>query len=111
MGTETTTQLTETVGGTGIVDPVITLTADMALGSVTIIVANATTGDTIQWTGSIDDEDVLVFDSEKWLVTLNGTASMSTVTREFITLQPGANVITVTGFSGEVEITHRSRYL
>jgi phage-related protein len=118
LGDNLTTELEEKIelnystfeiGGTGDAEPVITLTADEDHGTATISISNGT--ETIIWTGAFDNADVLVIDCSKWLVTLNGTASMSGVSGEFPLLKPSTTSLTITGFSGKVEITYRSRYL
>jgi predicted phage tail component-like protein len=103
----------ETSTGTGFAYPVFTLTAGEALADATIILENETTLESLTWEGSLEDEDVLEIDSEHFVVTVNGTESMSDVSGKFPRLQSGDNSITVTGFSttGTLDITYRDRYV
>jgi phage-related protein len=104
--------VSETVGGTAIVKPVWTLTAGEDLTDVTIKLENQTTGEELQWTGSLVDEDELEIDSANWTVKKNGTSAM-TITGEFPRLIAGSNTIKVTGLSttGTLNITYRDAYL
>jgi predicted phage tail component-like protein len=104
--------ITETVGGTAITLPVWTLTAGETLTDVTIKLENVTTGEELQWTGSLVDEDELEIDSQYWTVKKNGTVVMN-ITGEFPRLKPGANSIKITGFSttGTLNVKYRNRYL
>jgi phage-related protein len=100
------------VGGTAITLPVWTLTAGETLSDVTIKLENVTTGEELQWTGSLVDEDELEIDCKYWTVKKNGTADMN-ITGEFPRLAVGANSIKVTGLSttGTLNITYRDAYL
>ncbi|MDD4873401.1 MAG: phage tail family protein [Dehalococcoidales bacterium] len=104
--------ISETMDGTAITKPVWTLTAGETLTDVTIKLENVITGEELQWTGSLVDEDELEIDSANWTVKLNGTSAM-TITGEFPRLQPGSNTIKVTAFSttGTLNITYRDAYL
>ena len=104
--------ITETVGGTAITKPVWTLTAGETLSDVTIKLENVATGEELQWTGSLVDEDTLEIDCQYWTVKKNGTVDMN-ITGEFPRLTPGANSIKVTGLSttGTLNITYRDAYL
>jgi len=103
----------ETAGGTANAEPVYTLTAGEALGAVEITLENLTTGLSLTWSGTLADADKLIIDVANWLVTLNDTPDMSTVTGRFPYLKPGANSIKVTNFSdsGTLDIVYRARYL
>jgi predicted phage tail component-like protein len=104
--------LYETPGGNGYVEPVWTLTADADLGAVTITITNGTTAEAFSWTGTINTGEVLVIDSALWHVTLEGVASQTAISGAFPRLKGGVkNTITVTGFSGNLNVTYRARYL
>jgi len=111
MADWTDTTITETVGGTADVLPVITLTCDEDLGATTITITNNATGEVFEWVGTITTSDVLVINCETWLITLNSVASMSGHDGDFITLKPGSNEIVISGFSGTLKMTYRDRYL
>ncbi len=108
--TVTVSGIIEVAGGTANTKPTITLTCDDTLTSTTVEVANATTGETLEWTGNLVPDDVLVIDSSTFYVTLNGSASMANVSGQFPTLQTGTNYIGVSGFTGTMNITYRDRY-
>ena len=104
--------LYETPGGNGYIDPVWTLTADADLGAVTITVTNGTTAEAFSWTGTINTGEVLVINSSTWHVTLEGVASQTAISGAFPRLKGGVtNTITVTGFTGNLNVTYRPRYL
>lgn len=105
------TTFTETVGGTERLAPVITLTYDDTIITTTVSIANAATGETFEWTGDLAPADVLVIDCEDCHVKLNGSAAMLLVDGQFLHLVPGANIITVSGFSGTCNFTYRARYV
>ena len=104
--------ITETVGGTAITKPVWTLTAGETLSDVTIKLENVTTGEELQWTGSLVDEDELEIDCKYWTVKKNSVSAM-TITGEFPRLIAGSNSIKVTALSttGTLNITYRDAYL
>jgi len=103
--------ITETTGGTALIEPVYLLTADGQQLAATVTVRNDTLGLEISWTGDLENGEDLKIDVPLWLVTLEDVASMSTVTGEFPLLSPGvANTIEVGGFTGNVKITYRNRY-
>ena len=103
--------ITETVGGTAIAKPGWTLTAGETLSDVTIKLENVTTGEELQWTGSLVDEDELEIDSQNWTVKKNSVSAM-TITGEFPRLIAGSNTIKVTALSttGTLNITYRDAY-
>jgi predicted phage tail component-like protein len=102
----------ETPGGTTLIEPVFTLTADGQQHGVTVKVNNDTLSMEIEWSGDLENGEKLVFDSSLWLVTLEGTADMSTVAGQFPVLSPGvANQIEVYDFDGNVNITYRNKYI
>lgn len=105
-GTQT---ITETAGGTGIISPIYTLTANAAVTSVKL--ENTETLEEIQWTGSLAAGDKLTIDVIKWLVSKNGVPSMGTVVGQFPRLKPGANGLTITGFTGTLNITYHTKWL
>lgn len=103
--------ITETAGGTEIAKPVYTLTCDDTLSDTTVIIENETTGETLQWEGSLVSDDVLLVDATNKIVKLNDVLDMFTVSGQFPTLLPGANTINVSGFSGNFNATYRARYV
>ena len=106
--------VTEAVGGNAYILPVFTLTAGDTLTTVTILVDNLTTLEQLSWIGSLAIGEELVIDSERWLVTKEGTADMGEVTGEFPRLEPNVtNSIKVTAFgtNGTMSITYRKGYL
>ena len=102
----------EAVGGTGLVNPVYTLTAGGTLSAITLKVENVTTDEELQWTGSLVDTDEIEIDVENWIVKKNSVADMATVTGQFPRLTPGNNSIKVTAFSttGTMNIKYRDTY-
>jgi len=106
--------ITETVGGTGMVKPVYTLTAGETLTTVTIKLENITTNEELQWTGSLATNDELEIDVEHWSVKKNGVSAMTglVLSSKFPRLTPGANSIKVTAFSttGTLNILYRNTY-
>lgn len=103
--------IVEEPGGTAKIEPVYTLTADDTLTGTTVGIKNNDTGYEIEWTGNLVPTDVLIIDCQRWLVLLNGVASMATVTGQFPNLLPDQeNELEVKGFSGTVTITYRDRY-
>jgi len=105
--------VTETVTGTGMVNPVYTLTAGANLGAITVKLENVTTDEELQWTGSLGDGHYLTIDVPNWIVKLNGSASMSGISGQFPRLQPGANSIKVTAMAvtGVMGIIYKNNYL
>jgi predicted phage tail component-like protein len=102
----------ETPGGNYYIEPVWTLTAGSAIGATTVTIANGTTAETFEWTGTIGDGEVLVIDSAQFYVTLEGVASMGDISGAFPRLKGGVkNTLTIEGFDGNVNITYRARYL
>lgn len=102
----------EETSGTARIEPVYTLIADDDLPATTVSILNTETNMTLEWTGDIEDDDVLVIDCQKWLVTLNGVPSMGTVDGQFPYLLPGQeNELQVSGFSGTLGIKYRNRYV
>jgi phage-related protein len=104
-------EVTETIGGTAQTYPTWELTADAAITDETIEVENITTGEKIEWTGSLAIDDVLLIDSDTMYVTKNDVASMATISGQFPTLAVGENEIAVREFSGTLKITYRARYI
>ncbi len=104
----------ETPDGTAFIEPVYTLTAGEALNDITLTVENLTTGEEIQWEGSLANGEELEIDCVNWIVKKEGVADMADVSGQFPRLLPGeTNYIQVTGFSntGTLNITYRARYL
>lgn len=104
--------ITETPGGTALIEPVFTLTSSVVDAAATIRVRNNTLGMEITWgPGAIGIGGILSVDCSLWYVTLNGTASMATVVGQFPVLSPSeANSLKVYGFTGNVNIAYRARY-
>ena len=106
--------IVETVGGTAITLPVWTLTAGETLTDVTIKLENISTGEELQWTGSLADEDELEIDTQYWKVKKNGVSAISGMLSPyaFPRLAVGVNSIKVTGLSttGTLNITYRDAY-
>jgi len=103
-------EITITPGGTGRTRPLITLTCDDTLIGTTVSIEHTTEGQTVEWTGDLVPSDVLIFDCERWLVTLNDVSDMANVEGEFPYLVPGANVLSVAGFSGSYTVAWTDRY-
>lgn len=106
--------INETPGGTCYIEPVWTLTAGENLTDVTIKLENVTTAEELQWTGSLNNGEVLVVNTATMIVTKEGSESMSTVTGKFPRLAPGVtNSINVTAFgtTGTLNIAYRDTYL
>ncbi len=104
----------EAVGGNTYVYPVYTLTAGENLTDVTIKLENLDTDEELQWTGSLANGEVLVVNTNSWLVTKEGTANMSSVTGQFPRLKGDmTNRIKVTAFSttGTLNIAYRDKYI
>lgn len=79
-----------------------------------IVVTNATTGESLTWTGSVVNGDVLKIDSALYRVYKNNTLAMTGLVNgsKFPSSIPGSNNITATGGSPtQIKITYRSRYL
>ena len=106
--------ITETPGGTALIEPVFVLTSSVIDATATIRVRNDTLGMEITWgPGAIGIGGILSIDCSLWHVTLNAIASMSLVAAgsQFPILSPGeANIIKVYGFTGNVNITYRNKY-
>jgi len=118
--TETSTDLTidadpktvsVTPGGSALIEPVFTLTADGNLVAVTIKVENHTLEQEIEWTGTVLDTQELAIDSANWIVYLQSVVSMATASGPFPLLTPGTNSIIVTGFNGNLNVKYRNRYV
>ena len=103
------------VGGTAYAYPVVTLTFDADYPEEAgITLRNATLEMELEWAGSLDPADVLVFDSENETVTLNGDSAMTGVGGDnprWPLLQPGGNLIEIEGFTGTILITWRERHI
>ncbi|HYH63805.1 MAG TPA: hypothetical protein VD866_03810, partial [Urbifossiella sp.] len=95
--------------GTYFAQPVVTLnfTAASAVAGATLL--NATTGESITYTGSLAAGDILVFDGEQKQVTLNDT--VVDYSGAFPTLDVGANLLsaTVPGSSFAAYATYKFR--
>jgi hypothetical protein len=104
-------RITLTVGGTELVSPVFTLTADSTLSDTTVEIENEAAGETITWEGSLVNTDVLEIDCSTGIVKLNGSEDMSDVSGQFPHLIPDTNILNVSGFSGSMNIAYRARYV
>lgn len=85
-----------------------------AANTVTVInINNTTTGEQIQYSGTAAANDVFEFDSEQKTVTKNGSAV--NFTGAFPTLNPGANIVSVsitgTSFTADFTLSHKTTYL
>ncbi|MCJ7829307.1 MAG: phage tail family protein [Dehalococcoidia bacterium] len=103
--------ITETPGGTALIEPVFLLTSS-AIATATRKVENHSLSMEISWGPlAMGVGGILSIDSSLWHVTLNGVASMATVTGQFPVLSPGeANSIIVTGLTGNLNITYRNKF-
>lgn len=99
--------------GTITAEPVIYLVFDSATGVTAVNLKNLTTGEEIQYNGSLAMGDVLKIDSENKELLLNG--AQKSYSGSFPTLDVGGNLLqfTVTGtsFSTTATLKHKSRYL
>ncbi len=89
--------------------PIIALIFDAASSVTQVNITNSTTSEQIQYAGTCNTGDVLIFDSEAKAVTLNGaTVDFS---GSFPTLEVGANLVkvTVTGASFNAYTTVRAK--
>jgi len=103
--------INETPGGTALIEPIFTLTSSVDDGAADIKVNNTTLGMEIEWTGAITIGAKLEIDSSLWHVSLDGVASMATVSGQWPVLSPGVvNIIEVYGFTGNVNILYRNKY-
>ncbi|MCL0048509.1 phage tail family protein [Dehalococcoidia bacterium] len=99
------------VGGDAEAWPVYELTASLG-GSGTVSISNNTLGKTLHWTGSWALGDVLKIDTQKWIVYINNSPSMSGVSGNFPKLKGGtSNSLTISGMTGTCKITFRARWL
>lgn len=111
MGSWNDTMFTETVGGTAQTWPVYRLTCDDTLAGTTVRLENTATGEVIEWSGDLTPGDVVVIDSQRYLVTKNGAGDMSSVDGSFPRLLPGVNLLSLSGFSGDLQIDYTERYV
>lgn len=105
----------EVVGGSAFLLPVFTLVAGEALNNITLLVENETTIEELSIANlTLANTEILVIDSERWLVTKESVAEMSNVTGKFPRLEPNiSNSIKVTAFGalGTLNITYKVGYL
>lgn len=103
------------VGGSAFLLPVFTLTAGEDLTGITLLVENETTIEEISIASlTVGNTKEVVIDSERWLVTNDGSAEMSNVTGKFPRLEPNIRnqfKITAFGALGTFNITYREAYL
>ena len=96
--------------GTADTWPTITLIANNACaGDITI--TNTDTGETLTYAGTMADTEVVVINCRYCTLTKEGAADMINTSGEFPKLQPGHNLITFTGFTGQINISYYQRYL
>ena len=92
-------------------EPVWTLVPDVALVGDEVVIAVGTTADELTWTGSAGVDEELIVNTSLWYVTVEGSASMN-ISGSFPRLLGGVtNTITITGFSGVLNVAYRPRYL
>lgn len=106
---------TETTGGNATIYPLWSLSAiGFSIPSATIKIKNESSNEELEWSGAIVSGDTLSFDTEKWIVYLNGNPSMSNVSGKFPTLLPNqTNTIKVSGFgvAGNLNLTYKNRFV
>ncbi|MBN1690455.1 MAG: phage tail family protein [Dehalococcoidia bacterium] len=103
--------ITITPGGSALIEPVFILTSSVVDATADIRIRNETLGMELEWTGAIGIGGQLSIDCAIWHVMLNGVASMN-ITGQFPVLSPGiANVFEIYGFTGNVNITYRNRFI
>lgn len=107
--------ITETPGGTAVINPVWTWTPQDTYAGITI--HNTTTDEEITWTGAINAAQVLEIDTVLWIVKLDGVESM-TISGRFPRLLPNiANSIEISDAwgagdpAGNLNIKYRDRYV
>lgn len=101
------------VGGTAEASPVYTLTPQSGPFGDQIIFTNITTGQTL----IIDKEpvvgDVIVIDTERWIVTNNSIPIMNLIEGQFPRLKPGNNSLNISGLgdSPQLKVEYRGRFI
>lgn len=101
------------VGGTAEASPVYTLTPQNGPFGDQVVVTNITTGQTL----IIDKEpvvgDVIVIDTERWIVTNNSTPIMNLIEGQFPRLKPGNNSLNISGLgdSPQLKVEYRGRFI
>jgi predicted phage tail component-like protein len=106
--------ITETPGGSALIEPLYTLTSSVLDATASIRIRNETTGMEMTWgPGAIGVGGILSIDCTNWYVQMNGVASMLLLSagHQFPLLTPGANTIKIYGFTGNVNITYRNKYI
>lgn len=102
-------EFTITSSGTANADTEITLIFDGdQYTGFTII--NETTGETFVWEGTGLDTETIVIDSALCYMTLEDETAMSGQSGDWIHLAPGANVIRIEDFVGDVQVAWTDRY-
>lgn len=103
----------ENISGTANTKPLMELTANADLGTITVEIESETTGQVFTWTGELNTDDILLIDCENQYVTVNGVSAMSGLdgTEEFIELQPGVNRMLVGAFTGNFKLTYHERFV
>lgn len=103
----------EDISGTANTKPLMELTANADLGTITVEIESKTTRQVFTWTGELNTDDVLLIDCENQYVTVNGVSAMSGLdgTEEFIELQPGVNRMLVGAFTGNFKLTYHERFV
>jgi len=101
------------VGGTAEASPVYTLTPQNGPFGDQVVVTNITTGQTL----IIDKEpvvgDVIVIDTERWIVTNNSIPIMNLIEGQFPRLKPGNNSLNISGLgdSPQLKVEYRGRFI
>ena len=101
------------VRGTAEASPVYTLTPQSGPFGDQIIFTNITTGQTL----IIDKEpvvgDVIVIDTERWIVTNNSIPIMNLIEGQFPRLKPGNNSLNISGLgnSPQLKVEYRGRFI
>lgn len=104
---------TMNVAGTTEASPIYTLTPQNGPFGDQIILANITTGQTL----IIDKEpvvgDVIVIDTERWIVTNNSIPIMNLIEGQFPRLKPGNNSLNISGLgdSPQLKVEYRGRFI
>jgi phage-related protein len=105
--------ITFTPGGTGKIEPVYTITPDGNYPGAVVLITNNTTGEIFEWTGNLTAASVLVIDVANWTVELDGVDAMTGLdtASAFPYLVPTVNLLEIDGFTGNLNIKYRKRYI
>lgn len=113
LSTSTVTDATNssfdvTNGGNAPACPVVTLTAQSTTSYVKI--ANDTRNEYFEYSGALAPGDVLEVDSLNKTVKKNGANDIGHFTNDFLKIDSGANTISYTGPTNQVQIAWRNRW-